>query len=408
MPYLNTFNLVDEQGNAIVDGGSNRIAEEPLPVRLFRGIVQAANSTDDLLDGLAAIAADLLAFITAGVIPVPVGYALVEAYIAGLKSLLGRENEPDENVAADWQAIRAAAGMWLDPDYEGLYSQGWLYTWLEEIHDAVGSGLEWPTEAPPWYTAPDNTPFDPEAVWNWRMPATSQQAWEVMNAAWWAARTMGETLQPLRGDPRWGLVQLTTTPEGARGVAILIYPTPDWGDLDPEESLLAWLQRTDTSGLEWSQPEGYATPFAPLYDNFSVVAGAVVPLFQKRQPVTFNETPITVETTGAPVWPGADHVTFGEARVLADQLHIDETMHGVIVSVTTPPTRTGLRQIGGQLYDYGVGEIAFGTDEGDIEPWQYLGFRSAIFTPRTMAVASHVYLRVLAGASGTVTPWVIS
>lgn len=123
-------------------------------------------------------------------------------------------------------------------------------------------------------------------------------------------------------------------------------------------------------------------------------------------PPTSDPPPtVNVSADFAPVWPGASSVTYGTPAALVDQAHVVEPMDGVIVSVTTPPTRTGLRQIGGALYDYGVGELAFETDGGDIEPWQYLGFRAAIFTPKTMKRAAGVRFRVLAGAEGTVTPW---
>jgi hypothetical protein len=75
-------------------------------------------------------------------------------------------------------------------------------------------------------------------------------------------------------------------------------------------------------------------------------------------------------------------------------------MHGAVPTVTTPPT-SGLL-VGGHLYDYSVGEIAFQNDSGFIEPWQYLGFRTAIFTPKSMESADAALFRVLAGAEGTV------
>jgi hypothetical protein len=109
--------------------------------------------------------------------------------------------------------------------------------------------------------------------------------------------------------------------------------------------------------------------------------------------------------SGPPVWPGADGVDLGTPADLVDQLYLVAPMDGVIVAVTTPPTKTGRRSIGGATYDYGVGEIAFETDSGDLEPWQYLGFRAAIFTPKTMEHAAGARFRVLAGALGTVTPW---
>lgn len=110
----------------------------------------------------------------------------------------------------------------------------------------------------------------------------------------------------------------------------------------------------------------------------------------------------------APVWPGIDNVTLGTPVALSHGLVVTEEMDGVIVAVTTPPTRTGLYQIGDQYYDYGVGRIAFESDGGELEPWQYLGFRAALFTPKSMVRASACHLQVLGGAEGTITPWTVS
>lgn len=109
-----------------------------------------------------------------------------------------------------------------------------------------------------------------------------------------------------------------------------------------------------------------------------------------------------------PIWPGEDNVTLGTPVALTSQLHLTGAMDGVIVAITTPPTRTGLYEVGGAPLDYGQGRIAFETDDGDIEPWQYLGFRSAIYTPKSMAHAAGVRFQMLAGAAGTVTPWTVS
>lgn len=118
--------------------------------------------------------------------------------------------------------------------------------------------------------------------------------------------------------------------------------------------------------------------------------------------------PTATPTAGAPVWPGQASVTFGTPVALSNGMTIDEDMDGVIVTVTTPPTLTGRYVIGSETYDYGVGRIAFESDGGEVEPWQYLGFRAALFTPKSMLRASAVHLQVLAGAQGTVTPWVVS
>jgi len=113
-------------------------------------------------------------------------------------------------------------------------------------------------------------------------------------------------------------------------------------------------------------------------------------------------------TAGAPVWPGLANVTIGDAVALSNGLRIATPMDGVLISVTTPPSKTGLMDIGGAMFDYREGQLAFETDNGEIETWQYLGFRQAIFTPRTMKRASAVRFRVLAGAEGLIYPWTVT
>lgn len=112
--------------------------------------------------------------------------------------------------------------------------------------------------------------------------------------------------------------------------------------------------------------------------------------------------PTSTPTSGAPVWPGVANVTLGTVVTLEEEPDLTGPFDGVLINITTPPTRTGLRQFGTAPMDYGVGEIAFVTDNGYIEPWQYLGFRTALYTPKMMRQASAVKCRVLAGAEGTI------
>lgn len=114
------------------------------------------------------------------------------------------------------------------------------------------------------------------------------------------------------------------------------------------------------------------------------------------------------EDTAPPVWPGVAGVTLGQSVALSDGLHLTTPMDGVIIAITTPPSRTGTMSIGGATFDYREGQIAFEDDQGHIEMWQYLGFRNALYTPRSMAHAAGARFRVLAGAEGTVTPWTIT
>jgi hypothetical protein len=77
--------------------------------------------------------------------------------------------------------------------------------------------------------------------------------------------------------------------------------------------------------------------------------------------------PPTVEIVAAPVWPGAANVTLGSPVALADQLVVTAAMDGVIVSVTTPPSKLGSYHLGGVTLDYGAGRITFETDDGQLE-----------------------------------------
>lgn len=115
-----------------------------------------------------------------------------------------------------------------------------------------------------------------------------------------------------------------------------------------------------------------------------------------------NLLPTDAGNAGAPVWPGLASVTLGTPVTLEEEPALTGPFDGVLINITTPPTKTGLRQFGTAPMDYGVGEIAFVTDNGYIEPWQYLGFRTALYTPKMMRQASAVKCRVLAGAAGTI------
>lgn len=186
---------------------------------------------------------------------------------------------------------------------------------------------------------------------------------------------------------------------------------PNWLDMVPGESLLDWLNRTDTDRV-WEQDEASGVISAHLGPIGSQERGFTLrPMFTELEWEKQRDRVLLIPSDKplvAPVWPGADLVTLGEPWSLVNDLEIESPMHGVLVSVTTPPTRTGLRSIGGRPMDYGVGELAFRTDNGEAEPWQYMGFRDAIYTPKTMAIAGGVLFRVLGGAGGTVTPWTIT
>lgn len=107
----------------------------------------------------------------------------------------------------------------------------------------------------------------------------------------------------------------------------------------------------------------------------------------------------------APVWPGLAGVTIGGAVALVDQLVLSGPMHGILVNVTSPPVGLGQYRVGGRRLDYGQMRIAFETDNGELEGWQYFGFEQAIYTPHSMTIAANCRFQLLGGLGGTVAPW---
>lgn len=187
-------------------------------------------------------------------------------------------------------------------------------------------------------------------------------------------------------------------------------PNPNWGDVLPGETLIEWLQRTDPD-QGWQLNEWTGEPWA-WFDpaNEDPVGYVLAPSFSSRQFLAWSQSFIPPEITfppTAPVWPGSSAVELGEVVGLADQAVIEGPMSGILVHITNPPTRVGQRLIGGEIFDYNVGEVSFESDAGDMEPWQYIGFRQAIYTPKSIALAARARFRVLAGASGTAQAWTV-
>jgi hypothetical protein len=109
-----------------------------------------------------------------------------------------------------------------------------------------------------------------------------------------------------------------------------------------------------------------------------------------------------------PVWPGLDKVTLGSPVALSEDVTIPGPLDGVLVEITTPPGGLGKFELGGRTWWYRAGHLAFVSDKGEVEPWQYLAWDQGIYTPRTMTRAASAIARVLAGAQGTATPWLIT
>lgn len=296
----------------------------------------------------------------------------------------------------------------------------------------VGEPVQVPS-APGWYSAPPTEGTIADTVWQYESvhyslgdevgPLTMQQ---ILEDAWaYATYQAGWVGVALPWNPYfamcwwepWKLRDVFGWNAPSYGVWDDV-PLPDWSLWQDGDSVLTFLQRA-LPGYTWTAtgPGGadsldVAWTYGPrggdraywLRSNFTALDAQVKSITSS----IITEISNSVTVTTAPVWPGLANVTLGTPVALADQLVVTEAMDGVLVSVTTPPGKLGSYLVGNAVLDYGVGRIAFESDGEEIEPWQYLGFRQAIYTPKSMQRAAKARFQVLGGAGGTVTPWTVS
>lgn len=112
--------------------------------------------------------------------------------------------------------------------------------------------------------------------------------------------------------------------------------------------------------------------------------------------------------SASPVWPGLASVTLGVPVAISTGLTITTPMHGVIVNLTSEPSKSSFFTFDDENSYRNLGALSFRSDNGDQEPSQSLGFTSAVYSPKSMVKAAGVKLRFVGGVSGTVTPWVIT
>lgn len=185
----------------------------------------------------------------------------------------------------------------------------------------------------------------------------------------------------------------------------------DWTDWDGSESLVTFLNRVETE-YTWSRvgPDGTTCPnqaWAAIPYRDGAMFRCVYSDWQLPF-VSGRWASMLSAGASAPIWPGLANVTLGTPVAIAGTMRVEAVMDGCLVDITTPPTGTGKRLLGTSYYDYGVGEAAFENDDGYLEMWQYLGFRTMLLVPKTMVQASAIQFRLLGGAEGTLTPWTIA
>ncbi len=108
------------------------------------------------------------------------------------------------------------------------------------------------------------------------------------------------------------------------------------------------------------------------------------------------------------IWPGDTFVTFGTPVALDTLVVIPVACEGVILEVTAVPPGQAFYGFGDQPSYRFIGALAFGSLEGYMEQAQNFGFATAVFVPKTMAIAGVIQVRAAPGVTGTITPWSFS
>lgn len=407
MPYLNGDRTVDASGNGLLDAVSNALQTPPFDFTQIINDVRAL-AQDFLLSfgpfstlggGLRTIVQDLLG-------TTPARAASTMDYVESIYGFTFPDAAGSSNIPqriADVQDYLEAQVLLTRLDTSGSHPAT-----VQEVYDALTGQptVTLPDPAPAGYGGPTV-----ENIWGHYLNdvlGTPVTADEGVSAGWKLANHMRRYGQLPLYQTRDFLVDFSTVfgstyATGFSGI------TCDYTDILADDTVLSWLTRTDTSGRVWEVDSTTGLVFSEtnLGDEYHTqITCTLTDADLQAIRAGYAQSALTL-TNAPPVWPGVANVTLGTPVAFTGSITVTEAMHGVIVTVTTPPQKLSQIVIGDRPYDYRVGEITFESDNGEVEPFQYMGFRSGVFTPRFMAEAAAVHLRVLGGAEGTVTPWTI-
>lgn len=239
-------------------------------------------------------------------------------------------------------------------------------------------------------------------VWNTSLSlGTSTAANLLQPAGQLASVTLGYLL-PDSGGSYWAIFSIP--PNGSLSWSVT-YPVLDVSTAVAGETLFAAVVRQNPSALVayHDSIDGH------VYCNMSAGTDLqewVTTIDEAQYAAIIAFVAPSTSTNLPPVWPGLANVTLGSPVALAAGVTITGPLDGVLVSITSVPSYTGLFDFDGDPSYRNVGAITFQSDNGQDELPQTLGFSSAIYCPRQMATASLAKLRTPGAIVGTVTPWV--
>ena len=224
---------------------------------------------------------------------------------------------------------------------------------------------------------------------------------ELANAHRWATFMIKGGSVPAKFSPFFNVSYPPPAPDSIP--TNYTWPQPDWGDIRRTDALVIWLERTcpdftwtyDASG---ENIRGYLTS---LYE-------AEAPHYTPRMTGSEWYRLLVAPLGTAPIWPGVDRVTYGTTIPCAESTVIEVPMDGIAILVTSYPATRARWGAAPYLSVYHTGRLAFITDDGAVEPFQYMGWTSAIFTPQTMTRAAGCVIYLEPNVEAAATPWDIT
>ncbi len=182
------------------------------------------------------------------------------------------------------------------------------------------------------------------------------------------------------------------------------FPYPDIRNILAGDTVLTFLNREDTVHT-WAMAD---TGFAETDVQDENSSWQFVFLLSPQEFERLKGDAAAAVSLEPPVWPGTDLVTLGTAVALSEAVTVEGPMHGVIVSLSSVPSTRG-RYVYDDLTAWlNIGALTFVDDHGEAESHQALNFTSQVYCPRLMAQAASCKVRVSAGVTGTVRPWLLT
>jgi hypothetical protein len=267
----------------------------------------------------------------------------------------------------------------------------------------TGSPVTLPTTPPAGYGAPSSD-ANAAAVWDYQFsPGSGNIMGDQLNDAAYFAMQWGPVMETPYADAKYIDLHFDFSSEAGN--------VPDYSDALPDPttilptdaSIMDWLNRTVPSYV-WEMLGNQTISYTNTIGGDCWIICNMREL-EFRQWQAINSTLTLLQ---APIWPGLANVTIGSPVAIAPGVTITTPMDGVLIELSTIPSKAGFFTFDDVSSYRNIGALAFFSDDGQEEYPQLLGFTSAVYSPKAMTQAAGVKLRAIGGLVGTITPWLRS